>query len=93
MPAMPPAKTAALEPPVNLSRVKGKLTNTLNEQLDQGPGALQRRKQNENEEERKTAKKATKKAKEPASQKGSETEGRSCRHLGWNAAVRRVLLP
>ena len=30
MPPMPPVKTAALEPPVNLSRVKGKLTNTLN---------------------------------------------------------------
>ncbi len=30
MPLMPPVKTAALEPPVNLSRVKGKLTNTLN---------------------------------------------------------------
>jgi len=30
MPLMPPVKTAALEPPVNLSRVKGKPTNTLN---------------------------------------------------------------
>ena len=30
MPLMPPVKTAALEPPVNLSRVKGRLTNTLN---------------------------------------------------------------
>jgi hypothetical protein len=28
MPLMPPVKTAALEPPVNLSRVKGQLTDT-----------------------------------------------------------------
>jgi hypothetical protein len=86
---MPPVKTAALEPPVNLSRVKGKLTNMLNNLTrgrvrHSGGRKMKMKKKGSSQKDNKE----TQGAREP-----SETESRSCRHLGWNAAVRRVLLP